>query len=67
MATKMIKGLGSLPYEETLGEQGLCSLEKRRLGGDLITMIQYSKSRYKENGDSLFTRSNMKKMRGNGY
>ena len=66
-ATKMIKGLGSLPHEERLRELGLFSLEKRRLRGDLLTMFQYLKSGYKEDGDCLFTRSHMEKMRGNGY
>ena len=42
-------------------------LEKRRLREDLITMLQYLKGGYKEDGDSLFTRSHMEKMRGNGY
>ena len=65
--TKMIKGLGSLPYEERSRELGLFSLEKRRLRGDLITMFQYLKGGYKEDGDSGFTRSHMEKMRGNGY
>ena len=46
---------------------GLFSLEKRRLSGDVITMFQYLKGGYKEDEDSLFTRSHMEKMRGNGY
>ena len=66
-ATKMVIGLGSLPYEERMRELGLFSLEKRRLRGDLITMFQYLKGGYKEGGDSLFTRSHMEKMRDNGY
>ena len=63
-ATKVIKGLGSLPYKDRLGELDLFSLEKRRLRGDLITMYQYLRGSYKEDGDSLFTRSHMERTRG---
>jgi len=61
-ATEMIKGQGSLPYEERLRELGLFSLDKRKLRGHLILMFQYLKDDYKEDGDSLFTRSHMEMM-----
>ncbi|KFO80099.1 hypothetical protein N303_13865, partial [Cuculus canorus] len=65
-ATKMIVGLEHLPYEDSLRELGLFSLEERRLRGDLIVTFQYLKGAYRKAGEGPFIKPCGDRTRGNG-
>ncbi|GAB0185726.1 triadin [Grus japonensis] len=66
-ATKVIRGMEHLSYEDRLRQLGLFSLEKRRLREDLIASFQCLKGAYRKAGEGVFTRACSDRTRSNSF
>lgn len=64
LATRMVYGLRSVPYEERLLILGLPTLAERRLRGDLITTFRIQKGLMDVDPQLFFTPSHTPSLRG---
>ena len=63
-ATKLVRGLGNLPYEQRLQKLGLYSLEQRRLRGDLIETYKIMTGKENVTSEQFFSLSEATQLRG---
>jgi len=66
-ATKIIRGLEHLSYEERLRELGLFGLEKRWLRADLIAVFEHFKGAYRKDEENLISKVCCNRTIGNGF
>jgi len=66
-STKVVQGLDSFSYEDSLKELDLFSLEKGRLQGDLSSAFQCLKGVYKHEENQVLTLLDSDRTRRNGF
>ena len=66
-ATRMVRSLRHLPYEERLARLNLFSLRRRRLRGDLIETFKIIKQIDKIDHQYFFKRSHTMELRGHAF
>jgi hypothetical protein len=66
-ATRMVRSIRHLPYEQRLTRLNLFSLKRRRLRGDLIETFKIVRQINKVDPNYFFQRSHTTQLRGHGF